>query len=160
MAGDDGTITATPRRIGTKVICGGKDEHHSQQMLVGGDGEHKYSEFDFGAGEWMRNPNGYHHRVLPNSALILIEEIENGLHPVATRRFVEYLVDASRRKSVQVIFTTYSDFALDPLPPEGIWSCIEGSLMQGKLSVELLRAISGRVDKRLAVFVEDEFAKT
>src|SRR2546426_399601 len=32
--------------------------------------------------------------------------------------------------------------------------------LQGKLSVEALRAVSGRVDKELAVFVEDEFAKT
>ena len=32
-------------------------------------------------------------------------------------------------------------------------------LQQGALTVESLRAISGRIDKRLAVFVEDEFAK-
>ncbi len=33
------------------------------------------------------------------------------------------------------------------------------NLKQGKLSVEALRAVSSRVDKKLAIFVEDEFAK-
>lgn len=72
---------------------------------------------------------------------------------------VEYLVDVADRKSVQAIFTTHSDYALSPLPNEAIWACIGGKLRQGKLSVEALRAVSGRIDKKLAVFVEDEFAK-
>ena len=44
----------------------------------------------------------------PDSSLILIEEIENGLHPVATRRMVEYLIDVAERKKAQAIFTTTS----------------------------------------------------
>lgn len=95
----------------------------------------------------------------PKNSLVLIEEIENGLHPVATRRMVEYLMDVADRKSIQSIFTTHSDFALSPLPNEAIWACLDGRLRQGKLSVEALRAVAGRVDKKLAVFVEDEFAK-
>ena len=73
---------------------------------------------------------------------------------------VEYLIDVASRKSVQAIFTTHSDYALSPLPNEAIWASISGKLRQGKLSVEALRAVSGRVDKKLAIFVEDEFAKT
>lgn len=73
---------------------------------------------------------------------------------------VEYLIDVAARKSVQAIFTTHSDHALSPLPNEAIWASINGKLRQGKLSVEALRAVSGRVDKKLAIFVEDEFAKT
>jgi hypothetical protein len=34
---------------------------------------------------------------------------------------------------------------------------LDGRLQQGKLSVSALRAVSGRVEKRLAIFVEDEF---
>lgn len=95
----------------------------------------------------------------PSNSLILIEEIENGLHPVATRRMVEYLIDVASRKSIQTVFTTHSDYALEPLPGEAIWACINGRLRQGKLNVEALRAVSGRVEKKAAVFVEDEFAK-
>lgn len=97
---------------------------------------------------------------LPDNSLMLIEEIENGLHPIAVRRLVEYFIDVASRKKLQVIFTTHSDFALAPLPPEAIWASIDGKVQQGKLSIELLRVVSGRIDKRLAIFVEDEFAKT
>lgn len=96
----------------------------------------------------------------PPNSLILIEEIENGLHPIATQRMVEYLIEVAERKSVQAIFTTHSDYATAPLPNEAIWACIDGKLRQGKLSVEALRAVSGRVDKKLAIFVEDDFART
>ena len=68
-------------------------------------------------------------------------------------------MEVSRRKQIQTVFTTHSDYALQPLPTEAIWACMGARLEQGKLSVETLRALSGRVDKRLAVFVEDDFAK-
>jgi len=65
----------------------------------------------------------------------------------------------AQRKSCQVIFTTHSDYALAPLPPEAIWASIDGKVQRGKLTVETLRAVSGRVDKKIAIFVEDIFAK-
>lgn len=128
-------------------------------FLVGRSGLNKYSEFHFGAGESSIIRMITRIEQAPENSLILIEEIENGLHPVATRRMVEYLIDVANRKSIQTIFTTHSDHALSPLPNEAIWACIDGKLRQGKLSVEALRAVSGRVDRKLAVFVEDEFAK-
>jgi hypothetical protein len=57
---------------------------------------HGYSEFHFGAGESsvIRMVSGI--ELTNEQALVLIEEIENGLHPVATVRLVEYLIEASR----------------------------------------------------------------
>ncbi|EOD8990368.1 ATP-binding protein [Pseudomonas aeruginosa] len=133
--------------------------NQEDQFLIGRSGNNQYSEFHFGAGESSIIRMITQIERAPENALILIEEIENGLHPIATRRMVEYLIDVAGRKSVQTIFTTHSDHALLPLPNEAIWACISGKLKQGKLSVEALRAVSGRVDKRLAIFVEDEFAK-
>lgn len=132
---------------------------HDDRFLVGRSSGNQYSEFHFGAGESsiIRMITEIE-KASPN-ALILIEEIENGLHPVATRRMVEYLIEVAERKALQAVFTTHSDYALSPLPNEAIWACINGKLKQGKLSVEALRAVSGRVDKKLAIFVEDEFAK-
>jgi len=129
-------------------------------FLVGKSDGNKFSEFHFGAGESSIIRMVTKIEQAPKNSLILIEEIENGLHPIATRRMVEYLIDVASRKSVQTIFTTHSDYALSPLPNEAIWASISGKLRQGKLSVEALRAVSGRVDKKLAIFVEDEFAKT
>lgn len=130
------------------------------QFLVGRMGESQFSEFHFGAGESSVIRMIAKIERAPENSLILIEEIENGLHPIATRRMVEYLIDVAARKSIQTVFTTHSDYALSPLPGEAIWASISGRLRQGRLSVEALRAVSGRVDKALAVFVEDEFAKT
>lgn len=145
----------------------GKDVHDfrvasigsNDDFLVGHSGGIDYSEFHFGAGESSIIRMIQEIESAPNNSLILIEEIENGLHPVATRRMVEYLIDVAKRKGIQSIFTTHSDYALDPLPNEAIWACINGKLKQGKLSVEALRAVSGRVDKEVAIFVEDVFAK-
>ncbi|MGI9706903.1 ATP-dependent nuclease [Serratia marcescens] len=135
------------------------DIGHNDTFFVGRNGVNQYSEFHFGAGESSIIRMVSEIENAPQNSLILIEEIENGLHPVATNRMVEYLIDVAQRKSIQTIFTTHSDYALSPLPHEAIWACIDGKLRKGRLSVEALRAVSGRVDKRLAIFVEDEFAK-
>lgn len=129
------------------------------RFLVGKTAGNQFSEFHFGAGESSIIRMITRIENAPENSLILIEEIENGLHPVATQRMVEYLIDVADRRSIQTIFTTHSDHALLPLPSEAIWASMSGRLQQGKLSVEALRAVAGRVDKKLAVFVEDEFAK-
>lgn len=134
--------------------------NHADNFFIGKTGESQYSEFHFGAGESSIIRMISEIETAPPNSLILIEEIENGLHPVATQRMVEYLIEAASRRSIQAIFTTHSDYALSPLPNEAIWACIDGKLRQGKLNIEALRAVSGRVDKKLAIFVEDEFAKS
>lgn len=131
----------------------------SDTFHIGGDGTVEYSEFHFGAGEASVIRMVSAIETAEENALILVEEIENGLHPVAIRRLVEYFVDVAQRRSSQVIFTTHSDYALEPLPPEAIWAAIDGTVQQGKLSVETLRAVSGRIDTKAVVFVEDDFAK-
>ena len=152
--------TETEKILGKSVqsfICA--EIEADQDFYIGGDRTLQYSEFHFGAGEASIIRMVAAIESTPDNSLILIEEIENGLHPVATRRMVEYLISVAERKSIQAIFTTHSDFALDPLPSEAIWASIDGKAQQGKLSVEALRAVSGRVDKKLAIFVEDAFAK-
>ncbi|HMF33962.1 MAG TPA: AAA family ATPase, partial [Candidatus Lokiarchaeia archaeon] len=131
----------------------------TQLMFVGSNGDTTYSEFNFGSGEASIIRLVTNIEELPNSSLVLIDEIENGLHPLAVKRLVEYLIVVAKRKDIQTIFTTHSDYALAPLPSEAIWSCIDGTIRQGKLTIDVLRAVSGRIDKRLAIFVEDEFAK-
>lgn len=130
-----------------------------QYLYLGSDGKNEYSEFNFGSGESSIIRTVADIESLPPHALVLIDELENGLHPVAVRRLVEYLVNVAKRKNIQVVFTTHSDYALIPLPPEAIWSCLDGKVQQGKLSVEVLKSVTGRIDKRLAIYVEDEFSK-
>jgi len=118
-----------------------------------------YSEFHFGAGESSVIRMVMAIESSQEQSLILIEEIENGLHPVATIRMVEYLIDMAYRKKSQVIFTTHSDDALVPLPSKAIWATMGDTAFQGKLEINALRAIKGQIDANLGIFVEDTFAK-
>lgn len=137
-----------------RTDVGSNDRFH-----VGKYKGNEYSEFHFGAGESSIIRIVTEIELLPESSLILIEEIENGLHPVATRRLVEYLISAAERRRIQAIFTTHSDDALEILPREAVWSCFDGIVQQGKLSVRTLRAMSGKVETALAIFTEDDFAR-
>lgn len=64
----------------------------------------------------------------------------------------------AQRKSAQVIFTTHSNDALVPLPPKAIWAAYDNEVLQGKLDINSLRTITGQIDAKLAIFVEDDFA--
>jgi ABC-type multidrug transport system ATPase subunit len=119
----------------------------------------EYSEFHFGAGESSIIRMVASIERMKDNSIILIEEIENGLHPVATIRMVEYLIGVAERKRIQSVFTTHSNEALLPLPNKAIWVAANGKLYQGKLDIGSLRAITGQVESQLAIFVEDTFAK-
>lgn len=149
----------------------GKDISGFKRLLVHADGRvvlltgktkggHGYSEFHFGAGESSVIRMVSQIELADEQALVLIEEIENGLHPVATVRMVEYLIDAAERKKIQAIFTTHSNDALKPLPSKAIWVATQDRIFQGKLDIQSLRAITGQIEAQLAIFVEDPFAKT
>lgn len=91
--------------------------------------------------------------------MILIEEIENGLHPLATLRLVDYLIDVAERKSLQIVFTTHSEYAIIPLPAEAVWAALDGTAIQGKLDIHSLRSLTGEINSKLVVYTEDVFAK-
>jgi predicted ATPase len=67
-----------------------------------------YSQFQFGAEEASIIDMFSKIKEASDNALILIEEIENGLHPLATEKMVEYLIDVANRKKSKLIFTIRS----------------------------------------------------
>lgn len=119
-----------------------------------------YSEFHFGAGESSIIKMVLGIERVSDHGLILIEEIENGLHPLATARLVDYLIEVSDRKSVQVIFTTHSEYAIAPLPAEAVWAAVDGTAIQGKLDIHSLRSLTGDISSKLVIYTEDYFAKS
>lgn len=136
------------------------NDNPNVKMYVGATNENVgYSQFHFGAGEASVIETIDRIENAPNNALVLIEEVENGLHPVAVRLFVQYLQNAARRKRLQVIFTTHSQDAVNELPAEAVWASINKRTWNGKLSIESLRAITGNVPDTRAVYVEDAFVK-
>lgn len=87
-------------------------------IFLGEKLEDDYSQFHFGAGEASIIEMVSKIEGAEDQSLIVIEEIENGLHPIATEKMVEYLIGVAKRKRIQVIFTTHSEYALKRLPPE------------------------------------------
>lgn len=118
-----------------------------------------YSEFHFGAGESSVIKMIIGIESIGDNALVLIEEIENGLHPLAVVRLVDYLIEVAKRKSAQIVFTTHSEYATLALPPDAIWAALNGSAVQGKLEISALRIMVGDISSQLTIFSEDEFAK-
>lgn len=160
----DGTKSAVESILGKEAgkylqVDASKRGDKKLYAARGETGDASYSEFHFGAGEASVIRIVADIEKSPDESLILIEEIENGLHPVATKRLVEYLVAVAKRKSCQIIFTTHSNDALAPLPDEAVWACSNGTLSQGKLDVAALRTLTGEVNASLAIFVEDRFAE-
>jgi predicted ATPase len=159
----DPTVATSVSRILGKDASGYKrisiSKSSDKSILVGMANMNDYSQFHFGAGEASVIDMVTKIEESEENSLILIEEIENGLHPIATHRMVEYLFDVAKRKKSQIIFTTHSEYALKALPPQAIWACIEGRAYQGKLTIESLRALTGSASKEGAIFVEDQFVK-
>lgn len=157
------TISAVEKILGKEaekyLLVSGTKRGDKQLYAARSKGGDSYSEFHFGAGEASVIRIVSDIEDSADNSLILIEEIKNGLHPVATRRLVEYLIDVARRKSCQIIFTTHSNDALIPLPDEAVWACGNGELNQGKLDVNALRTLTGEVDASIAIFVEDAFGE-
>jgi Fe-S cluster assembly ATPase SufC len=128
-------------------------------LLLGLQKKKDFSQFHFGAGEASIIEMVQKIEKSQDYSLILIEEIENGLHPIAIQKTVEYLISVAKTKKLQVIFTTHSEYALKILPQEAILACIDGEAYQGKLSIESLRAITGNISKEKIILVEADFAK-
>lgn len=132
----------------------------SKKPMIGFAGPMRHSQFHFGAGISVIIELVAHLEQLSpeDQALVLIEEIETTLHPFAVRKLVEYLVGVADRKRCQIIFTTHSEYALDPLPREAIWAARGGELVNGRLRVQDVLAIRGESDTKLVIYAEDSTA--
>ena len=133
------------------------DGDPQNKLYIYSEGNIGYSQFHFGAGEASIIATVDRIESAPDNSLILVEEVENGLHPVAVKLFIQYLQNVARRKRLQIVFTTHSQEAVDELPAEAIWATINKRLFNGQLNVESLRTITGQVADNRVVFVEDEF---
>ena len=147
------------KNIGHYRVVSQKD-NPTAKMYVGSTlDETAYSQFHFGAGEASVIETIDRIELAPDNSLVLIEEVENGLHPVAVKLLVQYLQNAARRKRLQIVFTTHSQDAVNELPAEAVWAFINKRAWNGKLSIESLRAITGGVADTHVVYVEDDFVK-
>ena len=75
-----------------------------------------YTSFNMGAGEDILLELLYYLQEAPSSSLIVIEEIELGLHPEAQRKFAKELLEITLKKKFQVIVSSHSSIFIDSVP--------------------------------------------
>ena len=120
----------------------------------------RYSQFHQGAGEDSTLDLMLVLQNIPDTALVIIDEIEASLHPRAQRRLVHFLLWLARTKHIQVIISTHSKYIMDELPVEA-----RIFLSRGTNQVDVIHGISSnyaldRMDDvdapDLYAFCEDE----
>lgn len=123
----------------------------------------EYTSFNMGAGEEVAITLISRISSLPVGSLVLIEEIELGLHPRAQKELVESLMKIVKEKKLQLVFTTHSPYIFNVLPPQA-----KLLLKKSTTGLEVIQApsnslafieLTGADHKDLTVYVEDEIAK-
>ncbi|MGD9576576.1 ATP-dependent nuclease [Desulfovibrio sp.] len=79
----------------------------------------KYSQFHQGAGEDATLDLLTLLQDVPDTSLVIIDEIEASLHPRSQRRIMHFLLWIARTKQIQVVLSTHSQYILSELPDEG-----------------------------------------
>ena len=122
------------------------------------------SQFHQGAGEDTMLDTFKLIQDIPNYSLLVIDEVENSLHPQAQRRFVHYLLKLSRIKKIQIILSTHSPFVLEELPPQARVMLVKLSdhkdIVYGVSSQYALSTIDEQNHPELYVHLEDNEAIT
>ena len=95
--------------------------------------------------------------------LVLIDEVEAGLHPLAQKTLMQELQKLALANDFQIIVTTHSPVVLDSVPKDG--RIFLDRNVEGKVSVyppyhDLIQdALYGRSDKTFNLLCEDKAAK-
>lgn len=151
-----------PFRYHELVLISAKKKDVLFAQREGGSGA-AYSEFHMSAGERaiLRLSNDLSHL---QGALVLIDEVEAGLHPYTQQILMLEVQRAALRNDLQVIVTTHSSVVLESVPPEGR---IFLERKETDDSVEVVppqrdliqKALYGRSLDKLSVLCEDEQAE-
>ncbi|MGE9744794.1 ATP-dependent nuclease [Bdellovibrio bacteriovorus] len=122
------------------------------------------SQFHQGAGEDVTLDIFKTLEAIPDYSLVVIDEVENSLHPLSQRRFIHFLGWLCRQKKLQIILSTHSPFVLDEIPKEGRILVVPSTggakeILTGISSEMALTRMDDRRSPDLYCFVEDKEAK-
>jgi|GEM_PF-663921 len=126
-------------------------------------GESSFSSFNSGSGEDVLIDFLYLLQECPAGSLIIVEEIELGIHPEALIRLAGHLQDIILKKKLQVIVSTHSEYFIDNVPQESR-VLIQRANREHIISVApttrfAMGIMAGRAKPELNVYCEDYFAE-
>ena len=130
---------------------------------VEGDGDVRYSEFHMSSGERtiLRISKDIS---LLEDALILIDEVDTGLHPYTQQQLMLELQRIALRRRLQIVVASHSPVILDSVPPEGRKfldrdeRTAEVRLMPAYRDI-FQKALYGQSRDQLSILCEDEVAE-
>lgn len=123
-----------------------------------------YSGFNMGTGEGAAIAIIKALQDIPRGGLVLVEEIELGLHPSAVKSLAKVLIDVAKSKNLQIICTSHSEWFIDSLPRQAriLLQRSSSGIVRGLSGVTTRTAvsgISGEHQAELRLVCEDEFAR-
>ena len=122
----------------------------------------RYSEFHMSAGERAVLRLSIILSKLEN-ALVLIDEVEAGLHPYVQQLLMLELQRLALRNNLQVVVTTHSPVILDTVPPEArvFLERTQDNVVRREPYRDIIqKALYGRSQNLLSVLCEDEEAES
>ena len=123
----------------------------------------QYTGYNMGAGENAVLTLLYEILTAGEGTLIVVDEIELGVHVSAQKKLIDVLKELCKIKHCQIVCSTHSQYILDSLPIDGRVliqsSGIRTTITQEISSEFALSALSGQNQPEMSVFVEDEVAK-
>lgn len=123
-----------------------------------------YSGFNMGAGENALFEIFSIIYSCSKGALIVIDEIELGLHNEAQKKFIKSLKEVCLERSLQVICTTHSKDIFEELPPDArvyLESINNKTKITNAISTDFaFSKLSSKNSNELTILVEDEVAKS
>ena len=144
--------------ISVKLICKAEDGF-VYELIAGGN----YSSFNTASGEDAVLNMLVDILAMPNESLVLIDEIEIGLHPKLQRRLMDVIFRIARKNKIQFIVTTHSYAIMDSVEPSSrIFLDIHNGDVEVKQDITTEEALT-RIDSerfpRASVYVEDEISE-
>lgn len=151
------------RVIGKKYDNFESHKHSKYSLPKVSSNNLRYSGFNMGAGESAVFEILTTLFTIGSGALLIIDEIELGLHEKAQYRFIEELKKICLELKCQIICSTHSYAVLCSLPPEArmfIEASAKSTLIIPGISPEFACGKMGRKDtQELDVFVEDDITR-
>jgi hypothetical protein len=99
---------------------------------------------------------------VPEGSLVVIEELETGLHPAAQQRAAQALIRIAWDRKLQIIGSTHSHHVLDQLPRQArvlvVREAASHRIISSPSSQFALSEMSDANQSELVVLCEDEFA--
>ena len=140
-----------------------KHTHSKYSLPIAKTGQLRYSGFNMGAGESAIFEILAALFESGKGSLLVIDEIELGLHESAQIKFVNELKELCKRYHCQVICSTHSHVVLNSLPPEArfyLETIGERTIISSRISASYACGrLRGSNAAELDVFVEDEVAE-